>query len=289
MSQPLGDNNMQLPLSRRLLLASAAGAALPLPALAAQDSATIGWPSDVTGWDPTLRFTPDAQGIYKMVFDQPLTQSPDLKLIANVVSKWQLAPDGKSLDLELRDDVTFHDGTKMTSEDIRYSFFERVKNGENLDIGKSFRTLTDVETPSPTHAVMRFSQPFPTAPVWLAFLGSFVVPKEYMSKVGAAEFQKKPVGVRPLQARGIRDQRPHRARAQRHVLGPEARLAPHHHRDHQGPLGACRRHPVRPGRPHHQRAGARGAAPRQGLGSDVGARPDHPHHPAAGAQRPRLR
>ncbi len=189
---------MNLPLSRRLLLASAAGAAMPLPAFAAtKDSATLGWPSDVTGWDPTLRFTPDAQGIYKMVFDQPLTQSPDLKLIANVVSKWQLAPDGKSLDLELRDGVTFHDGSRMTSADIRYSFFERIKNGENLDIGKSFRTLTDVETPSPTHAVMRFSQPFPTAPVWLAFLGSFVLPKEYLTRVGADGFQKKPIGSGP--------------------------------------------------------------------------------------------
>ncbi len=190
---------MQLPLSRRLLLASAAGASLPLPALAAgQDSATMGWPSDVPGWDPTLRFAPDAQGIYKMVFDQPLTQSPHLKLIANVVTKWQLAPDGKTLDLELRPDVTFHDGAKMTSEDIRYTFLERVKSGENLDISKSFRTLVGVDTPSPTHAVMHFSQAFPTAPVWLAFLGSFVLPKEYLSKVGAAEFQKKPIGSGPF-------------------------------------------------------------------------------------------
>lgn len=190
---------MAMNLNRRLLLAAAAGSVLPLPAQAAgHDSATIGWPTDVSGWDPTLRFSPDAQGIYKMVFDQPLTQSPKLKLIANVVDKWQLSPDARTLDLELRPDVLFQDGTKMTSEDIRYTFFDRPHTkGVAVDVSKSFRSLTGVDTPSPTHAVMHFSQPFPTAPVWLAFLGSFVLPKEYLSKVGTAEFVKKPIGSGP--------------------------------------------------------------------------------------------
>ena len=41
----------------------------------------IGWPSDVTTWDPNQRFTPDAQPIFKLVFDQPLDQDPELHLI----------------------------------------------------------------------------------------------------------------------------------------------------------------------------------------------------------------
>ena len=43
-------------------------------AFAAGDAATIGWPSDVPSWDPNQRFTPDAQPIFKLVFDQPLDQ-----------------------------------------------------------------------------------------------------------------------------------------------------------------------------------------------------------------------
>src|SRR6266487_1654253 len=35
-----------------------------------KDSVTIGWPSDVPSWDPNQRFTPDAQPIFKLVFDQ---------------------------------------------------------------------------------------------------------------------------------------------------------------------------------------------------------------------------
>src|SRR3954470_20601138 len=92
-----------------------------------KDGVAIGWPSDVPSWDPNQRFVPDAQPIFKLVFDQPLDQSPELKLIPKLITKWDLAKDGLSLAVELRDDVTFHNGDKMTAEDFRYAFFERIK------------------------------------------------------------------------------------------------------------------------------------------------------------------
>ncbi len=187
-------------LSRRTLLHTAAIGALAgaAPARAAEpDGATIGWPSDVTSWDPNQRFTPDAQGIFKMVFDQPLDQDPKLKLIPHLITKWELASDGLSLAVDLRDDVVFHNGDKMTSADFRWTFFERIKAGQKVDIAQSWRNVTDIEVSSPTHAVMRFKSPSPTAPVWLAFLGSFVVPKDYMEKVGVEGFSAKPIGTGP--------------------------------------------------------------------------------------------
>jgi peptide/nickel transport system substrate-binding protein len=44
---------------------------------------------------------------------------------------------------------------------------------------------------------MKFSSPAPTAPQWLAFLGSYVVPKKYIESVGPETFAKKPVGSGP--------------------------------------------------------------------------------------------
>ena len=165
---------------------------------AESDAVTIGWPQDVPAWDPNQRFVPDAQPIYKMVFDQPLDQDPKLKLIPNVLKTWELAGDGKSLSVEMRDDVSFHDGSKMTMEDFRYTFFDRIKAGHKVDIAQSWRKVTDIEVQSPTKAVMKFDSPAPTAPVWLAFLGSFVVPKAYMEKVGVDAFREKPIGSGPF-------------------------------------------------------------------------------------------
>jgi peptide/nickel transport system substrate-binding protein len=161
------------------------------------DKVTIGWPTDVPSWDPEQRTVPDAQPIYKLVFDQPLDQAPDLKLIPKLVKTWSLAPDGLALTLDFRDDVTFHDGAKMTAADFKYSFFDRVKAGHKIDVANIWGFVTDVDVPSPTHAVMHFKLPFATSAVWLAFLCSFVVPKGYMEKVGEDGFVKAPIGTGP--------------------------------------------------------------------------------------------
>ena len=110
-------------------------------------------------WDPNQRFVPDAQPIFKLVFDQPLDQSPELKLIPKLITKSALAKDGLTLAVELRDDVTFHNGDKMTAEDFRYTFFERIKAGHKVDIANSWRKVTDIEVQSPTEAVMKFDLP----------------------------------------------------------------------------------------------------------------------------------
>lgn len=90
----------------------------------AQDgrSVTIGWPSDVPNWDPNQRFQPDAQPLYKSVFDQPIEQDADLNFVPSLFTEWDLAEDGLSLSFSIRDDVVFHDGTPMTIDDIRFTF-----------------------------------------------------------------------------------------------------------------------------------------------------------------------
>ena len=186
-----------------LMASSAAAATWPRKARAAasDDSVIIGWPSDVATWDPNQRFTPDAQSIFKAVYDQPLDQNPDLSLRPNVIKKWAFSPDGLSMDVELRDDILWQNGDKLTAEDFRYTFFERVhKHPElKLDIGRSWREIKDIEVSSPSHCKISLAHPMPTAPQWFSFLGSYVVPKNYMEKVGIDEFRKKPIGSGPYQ------------------------------------------------------------------------------------------
>jgi peptide/nickel transport system substrate-binding protein len=199
------EHNMALKLQRRAFLQLAVGTAASFGAAApgaetfaaGADSATIGWPNDVPSWDPNQRFTPDAQPIFKAVFDQPLDQDPQLKLIPHLIKSWNLAADGLSMTVELRDDVTFHNGDKMTTEDFRYTFLERIKSGIKLDTANSWKKVDDIVVESPTNATMKFNAPAPTAPQWMAFLGSYVVPKKYIESQGLDNFLKNPVGTGP--------------------------------------------------------------------------------------------
>ena len=188
-------------LKRRAFLQMATAASVAAPfvrtAAAAGDTAAIGWPNDVPSWDPNQRFTPDAQPIFKAVYDQPLDQDAQLKLIPQLIKKWELAPDATSMAVELRDDVSFHNGDKMTTEDFRYTFLERIKSGVKLDTANSWKKVEDIVIESPTKATMKFNAPNPTAPQWMAFLGSYIVPKKYIESGGLENFQKKPVGTGP--------------------------------------------------------------------------------------------
>jgi peptide/nickel transport system substrate-binding protein len=189
---------MTLAASRRGFLAlTAATLAAPAIVRAADDAVTIAWPSDVPSWDPNQRFTPDAQSLFKAVFDQPLDQDPSLRLVPHLITRWELSPDGLTMPVELRDDVQFHNGDRMTADDFKFTFFDRIKTTPGLDIANSWRKVQDIEVLSPTKAVMHFSPPAPTAPVWLAFLGSYLVPKGYVEQVGAQTFAQKPVGTGP--------------------------------------------------------------------------------------------
>ena len=186
--------------SRRRLMGSAALAtALSSGRVLAQtaDTVTIAWPSDVPSWDPNQRLVPDAQSIYKAVFDQPLGQNPELKLIPHVIAKWELSADALSMPVELRDDVTFHDGSKLTTDDFRFTFLERAKTTPGLDIANTWRKVQDIEILSATKAIMRFNSPAPTAPQWMSFLGSYIVPRKAVEAMGAAAFGQKPVGSGP--------------------------------------------------------------------------------------------
>jgi len=190
-------------MDRRRFLSGAAATA-PLLHLGAQDAAaqgravTIAFPIDIPDWDPMVNTTPTTASIVKCVFDCPMELAPDLRLIPNVVTgyKW-LDQAGKVLQLNLRGDVTFHNGDKLTSADLKFTLFDRMKADPTILSGAPWRGVTAIETPSATQAILHFDKPMATAPIELAEFGGCVLPRNYYCKVGQDGFRKKPVGSGP--------------------------------------------------------------------------------------------
>lgn len=79
-----------------------------------------------------------------------------------LATKWELAADGLSIDITLRDDVTFHTGRKMTADDVKYTFEQAAlpANGSNMAfVAKAFKAI-DVK--SPTELDITFTAPQPS-------------------------------------------------------------------------------------------------------------------------------
>ncbi|TNV10085.1 ABC transporter substrate-binding protein [Ochrobactrum teleogrylli] len=166
-----------------------------------KDSITIAWPSDVPSWDPCQRVQPDAQPVYKMLFEQPVMQDVDLSFVPGLLTEWSLADDGLSFAFKVRQGVTFHDGSKLTAQDIRFNWYERVREslngGNKIDTANIWKNITDITLDDDYSGVFHFSSPMPTAVQWLAFMANFVVPKDYITKVGIEAFRDKPIGTGP--------------------------------------------------------------------------------------------
>jgi peptide/nickel transport system substrate-binding protein len=186
-------------------LAAAAGSMLPWDLLRAQTKdpkalLNIAYMSDVPTWDPTAVTDPQPQSIYESVFDSPLRYSPTLQLQGRQITSWKWQDkNSQRLEVTFRDDIYFHDGSKLTAEDLKWSVLDRPAMDKKIGAGAMFQTLKTVEILSPTHAVMVYNVPTPTAPIYLGFLAGYIVPKQYMQKVGDAGFLAKPIGAGPYQ------------------------------------------------------------------------------------------
>ena len=160
------------------------------------DSVTIGWPQDVPSWDPNQRFVPDAQPIFKMVFDQPLDQDlaqacSERGEVLGARRRWQ-EPSGRAsrrrrLSQRRQDDDDGFPLHLLREDQGR----PQGRYRELLAQGHRHRDRLADECGD------GFDSPAPTAPQWPAFLGSYVVPKDYMEKTGVDTFRDKPIGSGP--------------------------------------------------------------------------------------------
>ena len=64
-----------------------------------------------------------ASDVQNYVLESLLTRDPDTLEWQGLIAKaWQISPDGLTITFQMRDDVTFSDGTPLTADDVVFSF-----------------------------------------------------------------------------------------------------------------------------------------------------------------------
>jgi peptide/nickel transport system substrate-binding protein len=116
---------------------AAAAAAKPAALTAASQASapkrggrlTVGVPADVKAMDPHLSSGGGAwRAQLTSLYDTALMLDPvDLALKPNLVKTWEWA-DLKTLKVTVQDGVTFHNGARMTAEDLKWNI-DRVRDG----------------------------------------------------------------------------------------------------------------------------------------------------------------
>jgi peptide/nickel transport system substrate-binding protein len=153
--------------------------------------------NDLTALDPhAATYMADCR-VVSNIFDTLVRRHPDGTLHPGLATAWQrTAP--TVWRLTLRTDVRWHDGTRFTAVDAKYSldrtFDPSVKAARLLPI---FQTLERTETPDPATLVIHTNRPDILIPARLAVWGH-IVPWAYIDRVGFAGFNQRPVGTGPL-------------------------------------------------------------------------------------------
>jgi peptide/nickel transport system substrate-binding protein len=192
-------------LSRRAFIAAGAGGVLSgmlapgRRGFAAGDTLTIAYNVNLPSWDPTLGVSavnPTIQAIYRSVFDQYIGQKPDLAFEPGLLTAWGWNSDRTKVWMDVRQGVSWHDGSPLTPEDVVWSLSRAAKpeTGNPIQFIWSKIGNYTVVGNRVTADVLSFE---PTLFEWMAFLTGYVLPKAYYEKVGPEGFEKKPIGTGP--------------------------------------------------------------------------------------------
>jgi peptide/nickel transport system substrate-binding protein len=164
------------------------------------DTLTIAYNVGLPSWDPTTgpsAVNPTLQGIWKAVFDQYIDQAPDLSFRPGLISKWGWNADKTKVELTLRPDALWHDGTPVTPADVVWNLKRAgdPKSG-NPVAGIIWSSIDNFQVQGNT-ITADVKQYVADLFKWMAFLTGYMIPQQYYEKAGAAGFEKKPIGSGP--------------------------------------------------------------------------------------------
>ena len=149
-----------------------------------------------TFWEPA-----ETAGITSFLFlyalhDALVKSMPGQPQAPSLAESWSESVDGLTYEFRLRQGVTFHNGDPLTAEDVKFSL-ERYRGlGASLFKDK----LQAVEIVDPSLVRLHLKEPWPDCMTYLgtpATSVGWIVPKQYLERVGDDGFKKHPIGAGP--------------------------------------------------------------------------------------------
>ena len=146
--------------TRRLGFAAAAALLAGVTAAQARDTITIAMQLEPPHLDPTSAAAQAIDSVvYTNIFEGLTRFMGDGSVVPGLAESWEISDDGLTYTFHLREGVTFHDGSAMTSEDVKFSL-DRARADDSQNAQKAlFTGIASVETPDDSTVVVTLSEP----------------------------------------------------------------------------------------------------------------------------------
>jgi len=214
-----GSSNSENGLTRRdaLALGLAAGTALaarprsataqpvPAPPTKPTGQVIIGLSQEPTVFNPLMPHIEVDQGVHWNLFnplwgvDAKGNFTPRLAVEVPTIENGGISKDGLTWRVKLRPNVTWHDGTPFTADDVKFTL-ELINNKDFRAVSRNGHDLvTDIKVTSPTEITWRMQKAYAPYPSILSW--TFIVPQHILGKAAdpnTAPFNNNPIGTGPF-------------------------------------------------------------------------------------------
>ncbi|MFW8633749.1 ABC transporter substrate-binding protein [Cribrihabitans pelagius] len=145
---------------RSFVLAASSVLALMAGAAAAKDSVIIATQLEPPHLDPTSAAAQAIDSVvYSNIFEGLTRFMGDGSVVPGLAESWEISGDGTEYTFTLRDGVTFHDGSAMDAEDVKFSL-DRARAEDSTNAQKAlFEGITAVEVLDPRTVKLALDKP----------------------------------------------------------------------------------------------------------------------------------
>lgn len=165
---------------------------------AVKDTLVVDVPNDVATMDPHLQSDLDSAAVFRNIFDHLIARDAAGKFVPQLAASWRYVGETE-LVFDLRTDITFQDGSKVTAADVIFSIERILDPGLKSPQRGYYDLITSAEVTGPAQVTLHTRLPYPTLMAQLTHLA--IVPKAYVARVGNVAFNAQPIGTGPYKLR----------------------------------------------------------------------------------------
>jgi peptide/nickel transport system substrate-binding protein len=167
---------------------------LSVNAQGAKDTLSVDLPGEPASLDPHVQWDTDSYHVYRNIFDNLVTRTPDGKIVPQIAKAWRYEND-TTLVVDIRTDVKFHDGAPLTVDDVVWSIQRIIDPAFKSPQLSQFNSIVKAEAVGADKVRLTTSSPYPALLAQLVKLS--IVPHAYVQKVGNEKFNVEPMGSGP--------------------------------------------------------------------------------------------
>jgi peptide/nickel transport system substrate-binding protein len=168
----------------------------------ARDTLIVALAAAPTSLDPADHRSRQSETVIRNMFDGLVTRDTRSGVHMELAESVERL-DERTLEVILRQDVLFHDGTPMTADDVVFTF-ERIINENQIEYPEPHTSprkgliapLESVEKTGDYSLLMHFTGPWP--PAMQMLVHQQIVPQHYLEEVGTEGFIEHPIGTGPF-------------------------------------------------------------------------------------------